>query len=238
MRFDLRAFKRAARRTPAWTLYTEARGAIERRLGLTYEPRRYWDRHAREYVEERLGRGSESEAREIAALVSDLQGAHPVTVLEVGCAYGRLLAIVADADPAAKLVGIDLSAAMLTNASRHLANPAISLLQADAACLPLGDQTFDLAYTYGLMMHIPPTRIDAVVGELSRVAKHAIVCLETDFPPGWQGRALESHAYSSRVFAHDYATLFQRHGWGMQHQQRIGSRVEFLLAPIRTREKD
>jgi hypothetical protein len=88
------------------------------------------------------------------------------------------------------------------------------------------------------MMHVPPARIDTVVGELSRVAKHAIVCLETDFPPVWRGQALQSHAYSSRVFAHDYGTLFQKHGWGMQHQLRIGNRVEFLLAPIHTRDKD
>lgn len=84
-------------------------------------------------------------------------------VLEVGCAAGAQLDVLARLG-FSDLTGCDLS----PDAIRDCPFPA---LPADATALPFADRAFDLVFTSGTLMHIPPfTRLRAI-REVLRVAR-------------------------------------------------------------------
>ena len=82
----------------------------------------------------------------------DLRGK---TVLDVGCGMGRFAEVAASYG--ARIVGVDLSAAVEA-ANRNLgALPDTAFLQADVFNLPLRPESFDLIYSIGVLHHTPDT---------------------------------------------------------------------------------
>lgn len=165
----------------------------------TYQrhPRRYWTLRGRTYFAEEAhlrGPGSPSEEQE-RYLTDWLRRLSPSSVLEVGCGYGRLLRAVGDRLRIRRLVGVDFSATQLVRA-RHYASAAQVAL-ADAECLPFRDGEFDLVYTAGVMMHVPPALDVPVRRELLRVASRHVVHLED--------QATYEHAW-----ARDHAAPYRR----------------------------
>ena len=97
----------------------------------------------------------------------------PRRILDLGAGTGKALPALAALYPAAELVGMDLTSAMLrVAAGRSLsssAGPAV-LVCADAARLPFPDQSIDLVFS-SLAIHWSPA-LDAVLGEVRRVLRH------------------------------------------------------------------
>ncbi len=93
----------------------------------------------------------------------------PSSVLEVGCGYGRLLAFWGGRGR-----GVDFGAAQIAEAKRRGLRAEI----AEAQALPFPDNSFDLVYTFGVLMHIPPSSIDAARNELIRVSARWILNIE------------------------------------------------------------
>ncbi len=94
-------------------------------------------------------------------------------VLEVGCGLGHnLMAIVAE-----ERWGVEPN-----EAARYEANftyPELRVVDGNAAYLPFPDDDyFDLVLTCGLLIHIPPTDIQAVVEEVARVSKQYVLAIE------------------------------------------------------------
>jgi ubiquinone/menaquinone biosynthesis C-methylase UbiE len=103
------------------------------------------------------------------------------TVLDVGCGTGSFLEFYADAD--ATCYGIDLSRAMLGEATRKLGNRA-HLQRGDATALPYDDGMFQLV-TATLFLHEldPRTRI-AALAEMVRVVNDDGRVLVIDYYSG------------------------------------------------------
>ncbi|HEY1829264.1 MAG TPA: class I SAM-dependent methyltransferase [Acidimicrobiales bacterium] len=80
-------------------------------------------------------------------------------VLDVGCGNGRYLELV-DA------VGLDRSPGMLSSARARTKGP---LVAGDAACLPLANDTFDVALALHMLYHVPDR--GAAAHELRRVVR-------------------------------------------------------------------
>lgn len=137
--------------------------------------RRWWDEESADYAAEHaqfLG-----DARPDGALIwgpeglseSDIGLLGPVSglaVLEIGAggAQGARWAAV----QGARAVALDLSFGMLSHAKGVL--PAICLLQADAAALPLRDESFDVAFSaYGAIPFVAD--LDVVLREIYRVLR-------------------------------------------------------------------
>ena len=87
-------------------------------------------------------------------------------VLDPGCGTGWQAAGLRRAAPGVSVIGVDLSAGMLSQARRAGAGP---LLQADASRLPLGDATVDLVVTRGVLHHLPD--VVAALAEWRRVLR-------------------------------------------------------------------
>ncbi len=109
--------------------------------------RDYYDDFSRGYETERHGG--------YHALIDDLEAevllpyVRGANVLEIGCGTGLLLNRVAK--HARRVRGIDLSAGMLAPSVER----GFEVCQASATALPFADNTFDLAYSFKVLAHIP-----------------------------------------------------------------------------------
>lgn len=78
------------------------------------------------------------------AVLARLAEVRPEVVLDIGCGTGHLTRRLAERFPDAEVIGVDLSAGMLGEASDRLAGSA-SLVRADALSLPFGAASADVA---------------------------------------------------------------------------------------------
>ena len=83
----------------------------------------------------------------------DLRGK---TVLDAGCGGGRYARLLGE--HGVKLVGVDLSAAVEKAATLCAPFPNVAIVQADLLALPLGDESFDAAFSIGVLHHSPDAR--------------------------------------------------------------------------------
>lgn len=79
------------------------------------------------------------------------------TILDAGCGMGRYLRIAADS-PARRIVGIDLSRAVVAARELTAGRPHVSIVQGDLLHPPFAPSTFDLIYSLGVLDHTPDPR--------------------------------------------------------------------------------
>jgi glycogen synthase len=87
----------------------------------------------------------------------------PMTILDVGCGPGRLLAPLARSH---QVTGSDISPEMLEEARRRCP-PDVRLVEADARKLPFPDHSFDAVIALDLLPHLP--ELESGLRELARV---------------------------------------------------------------------
>ncbi|WP_198170450.1 class I SAM-dependent methyltransferase [Actinoplanes awajinensis] len=91
--------------------------------------------------------------------------------IDVGCGTGRALPALAGAvGPAGRVVGLDFTPDMLTEASRAGRDSAATLVVADARRLPMAGHSVDVVFAAGLINHLPDPA--AGLTELARVTRH------------------------------------------------------------------
>lgn len=107
-----------------------------------------------------------------------LKGLTVQKVLEVGSNRGANLLCIQRLLPTARLVGIEPNAHARKAAQDdpHLAN--VITLNGSAEKIPFGDRNFDLVFTAGVLIHIPPDELDAALTELHRVSKRWLLAIE------------------------------------------------------------
>ena len=105
---------------------------------------------------------------DLPALVLGLAGLRGgETVADVGCGNGAYLAELARRGHTGPVLGLDLSAGMLSAARRRA--PGAGLAVADAAALPLRDDATDLALVMHMLYYVPEP--SAAVRELRRITR-------------------------------------------------------------------
>ncbi len=162
------------------------------------DPRGYWQREGgRRYMEDEafmLGPGSLTE-RQGRYLADEIRRLGAGSVLEVGCGYGRLLRELSG-QLRARLAGADFSEPQLKSARDYLAPAMVPLVLADATRgLPFRDRSFDVVYTQGSLMHVPPPNDRVYRVELARVARRYVI-------------HTEDVRESESTFAHDNASHY------------------------------
>ncbi len=90
-------------------------------------------------------------------------------VADVGCGNGFDLRQIVPQGRCRHAIGVDLSAGMLRSLADLRQSGALSLIQADAQCLPLPDQAVDVAMAMHMLYHVPD--IPAAIRELRRITK-------------------------------------------------------------------
>lgn len=150
-----------------------------------YDAERYWSGVAGEIgsrpgVDVVAGDDDPLARHRRARFVAEFLDTLPVdgrAVLEVGCGPGGNLARLARRGPR-RLVGCDISAAMLSLAERTTAGSGVELVGVDGASLPFDDGEFDLAFTVTVLQHNHDDALPALVASLCRVTREELVLFE------------------------------------------------------------
>ena len=144
------------------------------------------------------------------------------TILEIGCGQGAGARIICDLFSPNKYVGIDLDSKMVERAKKkeHGLENAL-FLQGDAARLPFGDGTFDLAVDFGIIHHIPNWR--EALAEIHRTLNaHGELYFEELPVETWErgiGKPLK------RLLEHPYKEMFRQNEFVAELKQ-LGFEVE------------
>jgi ubiquinone/menaquinone biosynthesis C-methylase UbiE len=108
----------------------------------------------------------------VTRFVAAAGGAHQVRLLDVACGTGRTLHQLAQAHPALRLWGVDLSPSYVQLARRRLAHVAEAALAVEnAEALPFADGAFDVATSVYLFHELPRKTRRTVARELFRVVR-------------------------------------------------------------------
>ncbi|MBS7632037.1 class I SAM-dependent methyltransferase [Candidatus Bathyarchaeota archaeon] len=102
-------------------------------------------------------------------------------VLEIGCATGPNLYVLAKTFPNVRYVGIDINPSAIKQGKIFFEKEKInnvSLLTAKADALRFSDKSFDIVFTDAVLMYIGPDKIMQVTEEIQRIARKAIVLVE------------------------------------------------------------
>ncbi len=120
------------------------------------------------------------------------------TVLEVGCGKGVNLKYMKDR---AVVSGVDINEQALARIPKD-----IPTLQASAADLPFEDESFDLVFTSGVLIHAPEFELDLQMSEIVRVSKRYVLAMEYDGNEvrGWRWITKDG------LWSRDYGGIYQR----------------------------
>jgi ubiquinone/menaquinone biosynthesis C-methylase UbiE len=144
---------------------------------------------------------------------------HPL-VLDVGTGTGRLpRTLLAQPSFAGRVVGLDSSRAMLTQAA-HNATDRLTLIWQDASRLPFDDDAFDAVTCLEALEFMPDTR--QALGEIIRVLRPGGVALMTNRVGLW-ARFLPGHTQSPKAFEELLCSM------GLEHIQTQTWQVEYNL---------
>jgi pseudaminic acid biosynthesis-associated methylase len=94
-------------------------------------------------------------------------------VIEIGCNRGHNLQAVRTVLPDAIITGIEPNQKAL-----HEAKKVGHAMYGKGDNLPFGNGTYDLAFTAGVLIHIPPAELDDVLTEVMRVTRRYILAIE------------------------------------------------------------
>ena len=116
----------------------------------------------------------EQEKRQILSLLSHLE-LHNTLVLDLGCGNGDSIALL---PKSTRIIGVDISPAMLHVAKR---NYAVPLIQADVMLLPFKPDSFDVITAIGISEYQPD--FELFISTISSILKYQGCVLVTSSPP-------------------------------------------------------
>lgn len=98
-------------------------------------------------------------------------------VLEVGCNRGHNLEALSELlGPDAEIVGVEPNPHARTLARAMSQNAAV--LAGDACDLPFKGGTFDLVFTWGVLIHVPLESLEVAMAQIHRVTNRYILAVE------------------------------------------------------------
>lgn len=149
-----------------------------------YNQKMLWDNLARSnakyYIYTKYGKGiteeqfMESGSKDYQQYITD----DPLieegeTILDIGCGIGRLLACMVKDPRFKKVVGVDISGAMIWEAQKRLGDlPNLQLIETSGYSFPLADNSIDFAFSYLVFQHFKTVEmLESNFREVYRVLK-------------------------------------------------------------------
>lgn len=192
------------------------------RLWRYKDPVQYWNTKGNDYDTDRHVTELFEDDRKIIEL---LNSTSCDSLLEVGCATGRLLTILAEASRAGQLrithfKGIDFSDSMVVRAREKLkAFPNLTVEQGSALSLQFEQSSFDVVLTRGVLMHLrSQEEVKVAVCEAMRVASKFCIFVEEVAPKGQEHRV--NYSPNGLATWWDYRAIFESQGMIAQVEQR------------------
>lgn len=107
------------------------------------------------------------------------EGEEPQSILEVGANVGinlKGLSELQERDFALSAVEPNPRAAKTLHRDTEI--DLSGVVRADGAKLPFREGSFDLVFTKGVLIHVPPPMLDLVMSEVHRVSRRWVLCIE------------------------------------------------------------
>src|SRR5664280_956138 len=134
-----------------------------------------------------------------------LAGLELKRVLEVGCNRGHnlqtLLELLGDG---AEIFGVEPNTYALTLA--RSASDRFSPVPGNVFDLPFKDRYFDLVFTAGVLIHIPPDRLADAMREIARVTRRYVLAAEYYAE---QDTVIESRGHNDLLWKRNFLTHYQ-----------------------------
>lgn len=154
------------------------------------------------------------------------------SVLDLGCGTGLTLPILAAAvGPTGRVVGVDLSPEQLERARRRIAVAGlqnVSLVQANAEELTLGEQFDGVLSTYTHDIMTSPLAVERAVAHLKPVGRFAAIGFAR--PTGWRSPL-------NLLFEAFYTCLRIPVNWDAETSSRPWTNLERQLGPLKVRRR-
>ena len=126
------------------------------------------------------------------------------SVLEVGTNIGMNLAALGRLGPLAR-VGVDVNASALARLRAEPELKTAHVARAQGERLPFRAAAFDLVFTCGVLIHVPPDDLPAVAAEMVRVSARYVVCAEYFSP---RSEEIEYRGHRGLLFKRDFGGFF------------------------------
>lgn len=137
-------------------------------------------------------------------LIERIAGFSPESVLEIGCASGPNLILLARKLPSARLEGMDISASAVRTGERYLRLQGITNVKLGTGTVldltRFPDKSFDVVFTDAALIYVDAAHIGHIMAECERIAKKAIVLCE------WNTE--KARSFLDGHWVHHYAAFF------------------------------
>ena len=145
--------------------------------------------------------------RDWGKMLAHATSPRPQSALEVGCNIGRNLVALNPFIP--HLHGIEPNRFACERARQNEALAGVTIQEGEGASLPYADNSIDLVFTSGVLIHVAPENLGGVVDEIVRVARHYIVCIEYF---AHEPTEVPYHGMSGFLFKRDFGKFYlERH---------------------------
>jgi len=124
------------------------------------------------------------------------------SILEVGCNVGNILLVLKSLG-FTNLSGIELNPKAVEIARQRLPDAAISV--GNALQIEKADNSYDLVFTSGVLIHIAPENVEQAIKEIHRVSKKFIWGLEYYAE---ELTTIHYHGNTDRLWKRDFVSLF------------------------------
>ena len=126
------------------------------------------------------------------------------SALEIGCNVGGNLRWLAELLGAENVAGVDVNEHALEVVRSEI--PGVDARVASARELPFADDSFDLVFTTGVLIHQSPEELPRVMDEIVRASRRYVLCGE------YRADELEEVPYRGQrgaLYKQDYGRLYQ-----------------------------
>lgn len=131
-----------------------------------------------------------------------------LSVLELGCNTGGNLLSIYRKTPEVRLTGIDICAKAIRYGKLSEKNPAQLLVGSIYDLSMFADDSFDLVFTRGVLLHINNEQTPAIVAEMKRISSKYILNIETHGEP----QVRSSSKGVPHSFSHDFDKIYRELG--------------------------
>jgi ubiquinone/menaquinone biosynthesis C-methylase UbiE len=160
--------------------------------------RQYYTDTAAEYDAAHAGEGDDDPVN-LRLVYGFLRMIEARTVLDIGAGTGRAILHLMKNMPDLSVRGVEPVAARIDQAVQTKGIPGGVIVQGVGEALPFGNASFDVVCAFGMLHHV--TNPDAVVSEMLRVARKAVIIIDGNrFGLGsWPVRVLKLALYKAGV---------------------------------------
>lgn len=133
-------------------------------------------------------------------------------ILEVGCNRGANMQSIKMVDERARIVGVDLNKTAI-DAARTLGFEVVES-RADHMPKHFGSDSFDLVFTAGVLIHVPPEELDATVDGMGKASRAWVLMVE------YAAKEVEPIPYrghEGRLWRRPYGDLLKDRGLKLEY---------------------